>query len=229
MWRRFELQQPAVTHLAVALPASETEQEGKRVMTIDRLDNDRRPTMNRIDITLRATARCASGIRLIAALLALAVAAPAVVTAIASPGRSYEATDGDDTLRGTSHSESIPGYGGSDTIFGRGGHDSLSGDGQLAVDLDGADTIFGGDGNDMLWGFGGADLLVGGRGNDIIDAQEYPTHPPGEDTVRGGRGNDTIFAADGAKDIIDCGPGRDFVQFDQNLDTVTGCEDKTPM
>ena len=198
-------------------------------MNRDQLDNDRRPRRDRNGITLLAATRRALGIGLLLAVLALGTAAPTVLAAITCPDRSYEATDGDDTLRGTCRSESIPGYGGADTISGLGGHDSLSGDGQLDVDLDGADTISGGDGNDELWGFGRADLLVGGRGNDIIDAQEYPNHPPGEDTVRGGRGNDTIFAADGAKDIIDCGRGHDFVQFDQNLDTVTDCEDKTPM
>jgi hypothetical protein len=28
--------------------------------------------------------------------------------------------------------------------------------------------------------------------------------------------------------VIDCGPGRDYVLYDQDLDTMTNCEDKNP-
>jgi Ca2+-binding RTX toxin-like protein len=158
--------------------------------------------MNRIDITPRAATRHALGIGLLVALLlVLGAAAPAVLAAITCPGGSCVGTDGDDTLRGTAG---------------------------LDIGLDGADSISGGDGNDTLLGYGGADLLSGGRGADIIEAKEIANHPPGKDTVRGGCGNDTIYANDGVKDKIDCGAGRDFVQFDQGLDTVTNCEDKLP-
>ena len=124
----------------------------------------------------------------------------------------------------------IDGNGGADTINGFGGNDLLFGDfldGPHDPALDGPDRIYGGGGADELDGLGGADLLVGGSGGDSIDAREGTGNPPGTDTVRGGRGNDTIYAKDGAKDKIDCGPGRDVVQFDRGIDTVTSCEDKT--
>ena len=184
--------------------------------------------MNRIDNTLRAATRRALGIGLLAALLlGIGAATPAVLAAINCPGGGgCLGTDGDDTLRGTAGADGITGFGGADTISGLGGSDSLTGDGQLDFGLDGGDTISGGAGNDRLLGFGGADRLDGGRGADIIDAQEFPDHPPGEDTVRGGRGNDTVYAKDGAKDKIDCGSGRDWVSFDEGLDSLTNCEDK---
>ena len=185
--------------------------------------------MNRIDITLRATARRALGLGLLAALLlALGTAAPAVLAAITCQGGSCLGTDGNDTLQGTSVHDNIKAFGGDDTIYGGRGNDGLHGDDQTDLALDGADRIYGDGGDDFLVGNGGADLLVGGRGNDTINAQERTAfgHPPGTDTIRGGRGNDTIYADDDFKDKIDCGPGRDIVAFDPGLDVVTNCETK---
>ena len=160
--------------------------------------------MNRTDITLRAATGRVLGIGLLAAvLLALGTTAPTALAAITCPGGGFEGTNDDDTLQGTAGVDHITGFGW-------------------------ADTISGSSGNDELTGFGGADLLAGGRGADIIDALEVANHPPGKDTIRGGRGNDTIYANDDVKDKIDCGAGRDFVQFDQGLDTLTNCEDKLP-
>ena len=185
--------------------------------------------MNRIHITLPTFTRRTLGIGLLAALLlTLGITAPTVLAAITCPGGSCLGTDGDDTLQGSAGIDRISGRGGADTITGGGGNDQLDGDGQLDVGLDGADTISGGAGNDELTGFGGADLLIGGRGADRIFAGEFADHPTGTDTIRGGRGNDEIYANDGVKDKIDCGSGRDYVEFDQGLDTVTNCEDKIP-
>jgi Ca2+-binding RTX toxin-like protein len=220
---------PAVAELAGGTPREVRDSRHTNAHAPVHTNNDRRPTMNRIDITLRAATRRALIIGLLAALLlALGAAAPAVLAAITCPGGSCLGTDSDDTLQGTAGIDRISGRGGADTITGGKGNDQLDGDGQLDVGLDGADTISGGDGNDDLTGFGGADLLIGGRGADIIFTGEFADHPAGVDTVRGGRGNDTIYANDDVKDKIDCGPGRDFVQFDQGLDTLTNCEDKLP-
>jgi Ca2+-binding RTX toxin-like protein len=183
--------------------------------------------MKRIDITPRVGGRRALGIGLLAAsLLALGTVAPAVLAAITCPGDSCYGTDENDTLQGTAGFDYAFGYGGADTINGGGGNDILIGDEQANQALDGADRIFGGAGNDSVVGYGGADLLVGERGGDVINAREIANHPPGVDTVKGGRGNDTIYASDDIKDKIDCGAGRDFVQFDQGLDTLINCEDK---
>jgi hypothetical protein len=53
---------------------------------------------------------------------------------------------------------------------------------------------------------------------------------PGDGTefVYGGEGKDEIVADDDSKDIIDCGDGHDTVFFDQGLDRLKNCEDKTP-
>ena len=59
----------------------------------------------------------------------------------------------------------------------------------------------------------------------MIDAATGDT-PNSEERAYGGGGNDTIYAADDNVDIITCGKGNDFVQYDGSLDTVTGCETK---
>jgi hypothetical protein len=51
----------------------------------------------------------------------------------------------------------------------------------------------------------------------------------GVDTARGGKGNDQVSANDGQRDVIDCGDGRDSVEFDPGLDKVKNCEVKTPL
>jgi hypothetical protein len=45
----------------------------------------------------------------------------------------------------------------------------------------------------------------------------------GHDTFVGGAGNDDIQAADGARDLIRCGRGRDAVLADR-FDRTIGCE-----
>ena len=46
---------------------------------------------------------------------------------------------------------------------------------------------------------------------------------PGKDTVSGGVGSDTVAAVDGARDVIDCGAGKDTAIVDA-VDVVKGCE-----
>jgi Ca2+-binding RTX toxin-like protein len=83
----------------------------------------------------------------------------------------------------------------------RGEHDSYS-------DVEG---IRGGSGNDILTGRRKlADLLIGGRGHDRLD---------------GLSGKDKLLAADGQRDIVNCGADRDKFSSDSK-DRVKGCEIK---
>jgi len=95
----------------------------------------------------------------------------------------------------------LPGGPGRDSLFGRGGDDVLKG---LA-------------GNDRLDGGAGDDRLFGGPGDDRI------TGGPGRDAIFGGSGRDTIDAADGVRETIDCGSGKDTVRADA-ADRLRGCE-----
>lgn len=81
----------------------------------------------------------------------------------------------------------------------------------------GDDNVIGGGGNDVLDGQTGDDRVDGGPGNDVIRGGY------GSDLLLGGPGDDVIDAADGARDIVDCGPGKDRATVDQK-DRVTGCE-----
>ena len=72
----------------------------------------------------------------------------------------------------------------------------------------GDDVINGLAGNDLINGREGDDRLIGGRG---------------KDTLLGGSGNDTILAKDGARDVVNCGPGKDTAKVDRK-DRVVGCE-----
>jgi hypothetical protein len=79
------------------------------------------------------------------------------------------------------------------------------------------DTIEGLGGNDTLLGGAGDDRIDGGRGNDVV------TGGSGADRLNGGAGSDTIYAADGERDVVDCGAGRDRVVAD-DVDRTVGCE-----
>jgi hypothetical protein len=80
------------------------------------------------------------------------------------------------------------------------------------------DVIYGLGGNDTLLGGAGDDRIFGGPGNDVI------TGGSGADHLYGGPGSDTIYAADGERDVVDCGPGRDRAVVDLGVDKVIGCE-----
>jgi len=79
------------------------------------------------------------------------------------------------------------------------------------------DVMLGLGGNDTLLGGAGDDYLAGGPGNDVL------TGGPGSDVLLGGRGSDTIYAADGERDLIDCGRGSDRAIVDA-FDIVKHCE-----
>jgi len=79
------------------------------------------------------------------------------------------------------------------------------------------DVIFGMGGNDTLLGGAGDDRIYGGPANDII------TGGSGADHLYGGPGSDTIYAADGERDVVDCGPGKDRAVVDA-VDATVNCE-----
>ncbi len=79
------------------------------------------------------------------------------------------------------------------------------------------DVILGEKGNDTLLGGMGDDRLGGGPGNDVLIGGA------GADVLVGGPGSDTIYAADGERDIIDCGTGNDRAVVDA-VDVVKNCE-----
>src|SRR3954454_20286991 len=126
---------------------------------------------------------------------------------------------GNDLLNGTPKNDVMKGLGGNDIINGLQGNDSI--DGGTGNDRlsgsEGNDKISGGAGKDTLTGSTGNDKLDGGAGNDKIDGG------PGTNSYSGGAGNDALNSANGKRERIDCGAGKDTVRADKS-DTVKGCE-----
>jgi hypothetical protein len=79
------------------------------------------------------------------------------------------------------------------------------------------DRLIGTPGRDILYGYGGNDTIEGLAGDDLISGG------PGADVLRGGAGNDRIASADGTRDTVACGRGRDIVTADLS-DSLNGCE-----
>jgi hypothetical protein len=89
-----------------------------------------------------------------------------------------------------------------------------------------ADYLAGGGFDDVILGLGGNDTLLGGAGDDRLDGgpgNDVLTGGAGADVLLGGPGSDTIYAADGERDVIDCGPGNDRAVVDA-VDIVKNCE-----
>jgi len=138
-----------------------------------------------------------------------------------------------DLIKGSAGREFIEGAGGSDQVQGRGGLDFTLGGpgldlvaGGLRSDWTdggyGDDVNTGGDGADILFAIHGDDLLNGGTGRDWIAVGR------GSDVVNSGDGGDyVVLLNDGRADSINCGAGRDLVEFAQRpdpLDTFRNCE-----
>lgn len=91
----------------------------------------------------------------------------------------------------------------------------------------GDDDVRGGTGDDTLESGGGNDVLIGGPGDDVLDGgpgNDELTAGAGRNRLRGGSGNDRINAANGRRDRVNCGAGRDRVVADAR-DVVAGnCE-----
>ncbi len=130
--------------------------------------------------------------------------APSDPLGSAGCGRYRKGTPRSDDLRGTSLGDLIAGLGGNDVIRGNAGADCLIGG-------DGNDRLIGGNGSDRLTGGSGDDTLVGGSGINRYDA---------------GSGDDTVSAANGRRELVSCGAGRDRARVDRR-DRVAGCEKLT--
>jgi Ca2+-binding RTX toxin-like protein len=120
---------------------------------------------------------------------------------------------GDDTLRGGAGVDALAGAAGDDELSGDGGIDTLTGGA-------GADHLIGGTGDDRLEGGSGADVLSGGSGRDVL------LGGTGAGRLFGGNGDDRLDSANHARDVVDCGAGRDRVTADPE-DVLKGCEQVT--
>jgi Ca2+-binding RTX toxin-like protein len=90
--------------------------------------------------------------------------------------------------------------------------------GDRLVGTSGSDVICGLGGDDTIQGLAGNDRLVGGAGNDSLDGGS------GKDTLLGGSGNDILKTRDGARDVVDGGPGNDTASVDPKLDKLVSIE-----
>jgi Ca2+-binding RTX toxin-like protein len=143
---------------------------------------------------------------------------------------------GDDLAKGGAGADRVPTspqIGGDDRVYGGPGDDVFS-------DEVGPNVLSGGPGNDSLYGHS---KLVGGRGDDEIygHARNEETNEeeprgilggPGNDQVNSdGDTNDKIYVADGERDRVECGGGKDTVYFDRGTDRFvdnSGCENRIP-
>ena len=131
-----------------------------------------------------------------------------------------EGDAGADDLLGQQDSDRLDGGPGSDRLWGGGAPDVLSGG-------PGADVLRGQGGNDRLAGGPGPDTLLGGPGADSIDemANSYAAGSleSAHNRVDGGGGRDRIDVANGRRDFVDCGGGKDTVKADR-FDRLKHCE-----
>ena len=168
----------------------------------------------------------------------------ALAASIACTANPCLGTPAHDSLEGTNNPEKIKALAGDDRVIAWGANDVIYGDeGNDIVEGDpGNDTIYGGPDGDgsadsssfadtNLEGGNDSDTVYGGGGADVIDAaandEPYESAAEPVDKSYGGRGNDAIYAADGNKDIINCGRGKDVAFIDEEIDAnIKGCETK---
>lgn len=100
---------------------------------------------------------------------------------------------------------------------GSGGGGGSGGNGRVIRGTPRNDVLIGGPGNDRIYGEGGNDRIVGNGGADVL------VGGTGQDMIDGGADADAIHSADGTRDRVECGAGRDSVASDR-VDTLTGCE-----
>ena len=149
-------------------------------------------------------------------------------------GRDHlDGKDGDDEIHGLGDKDDLIGGMGSDVLYGGPGKDSMSG-GTTQYTPDSPvdrrhDVLHGGPGRDKIIDGGpGDDVIYGGDGNDRL-----LSGGDGEDVLYGGDGNDTISSgepvdpdatADGSRDKIYCGEGRDRYAADKFDQVSSSCE-----
>jgi Ca2+-binding RTX toxin-like protein len=135
-----------------------------------------------------------------------------------------------DTISGGEGGDFLFGGAGRDTINGGGGRDLVSGD-DGADDIDGDlgspnpdnDRLAGGPGNDTIGGGPGNDRLEGGPGADTLDGegnQDRPIDGGFRGGVFGGADDDTLSGCDGVEDLLDGGPNRNVLTFDDGIDVI---------
>ncbi len=119
------------------------------------------------------------------------------------PGLPGTTDDCANRIAGTSKKDKLRGSKGADRIRGRGGNDKIKGRA----------------GDDCLSGQGGEDRVAGGAGDDLVKGGR------GKDRLKGGSGDDVIRARRGAKDRVNCGPGKDVAFIKRKFDRVAkNCE-----
>jgi RTX calcium-binding nonapeptide repeat (4 copies)/WD40-like Beta Propeller Repeat len=144
-----------------------------------------------------------------------------------------------DVLHGTKEPDLVWGLAGDDTIdsnpgdkfkWGWGGDRDLvwggSGDDHIRTGPS-ADLIYGGPGADTLDGDAEADAIFGGAGDDVLRGDSYHDRLDGgrgHDRLIGGAGVDLLMAADGARDVLECGRGRDRATVDRFDRVKRDCE-----
>jgi dipeptidyl aminopeptidase/acylaminoacyl peptidase len=137
---------------------------------------------------------------------------------------------GDDLIDGGPGDDLVVGQTGHDVLFGGAGRDILAGgegrdrmlggpgDDNVGTEDPDHSPSLGGPGDDILRGDGGNDVLVGGRGRDVIAGG------PGIDELSGGRDDDMLWSADGRRDTVSCGDGRDTIHADRTDAIKRDCE-----
>ena len=156
---------------------------------------------------------------LAAASAAIAIV-PAQAPAAAGCGSLIQGTAASERLSVSAAANHVLGMDGNDRIFGGAGRDCLDGG-------PGRDRVSGGGGRDVLIGGTGSDRLLGGAGADRLDdapsTYAYGALSAGTNHVWAGGGADAVNVANGRRDVVRCGPGRDRVSADR-ADKLIGCE-----
>ena len=127
---------------------------------------------------------------------------------------------GNDRITGGAGADCIDGGPGNDRIAGLAGADTLEG-------AAGRDQVTGGAGGDAVSGGAGDDVLSGGPGPDRISdvATAYTPGFASANRLAAGPGADRVDAANGRRDNVHCGSGRDLAVADRE-DKLEGCERK---
>ena len=113
------------------------------------------------------------------------------------------------------------------TYYGSNASETVNGDWQnnTMYLYGGNDTANGAGGNDVLDGGTGNDTLNGDAGNDVLGSGISDL---GDDTLNGGDGDDVLSDCGGAN-RLNGGAGTDGCVFDPNTNTITSCENQTPL
>jgi hypothetical protein len=130
--------------------------------------------------------------------------------------------EGDDRISGGPGADCIDGGPGNDRITGLAGGDTLEG-------AAGDDILSGGAGADALSGGPGIDRLAGGAGadrlSDVAGSYAEAGQPVKRNRLTAGAGRDRVDTANGRRDTVHCGSGRDVAVADRE-DALAGCERK---